>query len=222
MRLAITFLLAATVAVSALAQPLPRAAEDWDDIAVSRLLGRAVQDGAGREIGRVEDVVIDTSEPPMTHFVVVSSGGWLDLGDRHRLLPLSQLAPSRGADSVQLELDAAQLAAVPVIEPGEWPNFETQTFWDWAPAAAGGSSELLLKRRYVRATVALGKTLRDRDGEVAGELEDFVVNLGSGTVRYAAVELAGVAQPRQRHVAVPLGSIDFPSDRQRDLLLEIL
>jgi len=221
MRLAITLLLAAGVALSALAQPLPRAPEDWDDIAVSRLLGRAVIDAAGADIGRVEDLIIDTSERG-THFVVVSSGGWLDLGDRHRLLPLAQLTPGTRPGSVLVELDPDRLAAVPVIEPDEWPNFETQTFWDWEPAAAGGSDEPLLVRRYVRATVALGKTLRGRDGEVVGELEDFVVNLGTGSVRYAAVELAGVAQPRQRHVAVPLGSIDFPSDRHRDLLLEIL
>lgn len=218
MRIAFLFILAVSFASGAFARPLARTVEHWDDLAVSRLLGRTVKDTGGRELGRVEDLVIDTSERPV-HYLVVSFGGWLELGDRHRLFPLSQLAPGAGPHSVVVEGTRERLAALRAIEPDDWPTFESQTFWDRAPAA-GAHGEPLLVRRYVRATTALGKPLLDRDGDRIGELEDFVVNLGSGAVRHAVVELDRPPQPAQRMIAVPLHALGFPADRDAAVRLE--
>lgn len=195
----------AGVALAADGQPLSRTVEKWQDKRASELIGAKALDRQGEILGRIEDLIL-ASQTGTVHYAVVSFGGRLGLGDRHYIYPVQALAPGRGPNQVVIEVDKKDLGKrTGVAELETWLR-------QYDPNAS------IADRRYVRATELLGKGLDDRGGQRIGEVEDLVVNLGSGRLRFVVVELA---QPREgdRLRALPFDLLAVPILRDRHLAL---
>lgn len=87
----------------------PKGPEDTD-FRLTRLIGTAVVDPAGRALGQVRDLVLDARSYQVTQIHIAS-------GDRVVAFPTSGRAPKVLDGKVMLESDAAQLAAMPAAEP---------------------------------------------------------------------------------------------------------
>jgi hypothetical protein len=82
----------------------------------------------GRKIGDVKDIVLDKNGG--VAYAVVSTGGFLGIGDRLHAVPWQSLQMNvSGKDHYILDIDKARLSKVPGFSSKSWPNFADDR-WD--------------------------------------------------------------------------------------------
>ncbi len=123
---------AASLATALLVAPLPALAQasaptmtpaerhDWErSHRVSKIIGSEVRNKFGEKIGDVRDVVVD--DKGTIRLAIVSTGGFLGVGDRLHAVPWDVLALGPKDDHI-LDIDKAHLAAAPGFTSKTWPN----------------------------------------------------------------------------------------------------
>lgn len=190
--------LALAVALAAAVSAPLASVEKWQDRAASELIGSRAVDRNGKLLGRISDLIL-SSQTGHVHYAVVRFDGWLSLGDKRYLYPASALAPGRTRGEVAIQIDRGDLGKrTGVAELETWLR-------QYDPNAN------IADRSFVAASELLGSRVEHGNGARAGELEDLVVNLGSGELRYAVLELEG------RSVALPLHALTVPIVRGEPL-----
>ncbi len=92
----------------------------------SRILGMDVRNRQGDKIGEVKDVVLDKNGT--IAYAVVSTGGFLGMGDRLHAVPWNALETPSGKKDYILDMDKQRLKTAPSFDSGHWPNF-TDEAW---------------------------------------------------------------------------------------------
>lgn len=172
----------------------------------SRLVGMDVVDRRGENVGEIEDLVIDLSDGRIRH-VVLSSGGLLDIGDKHYVYTLDQFSRSPEGDRLALKADADSLRTAPSFDSGGWPGFNEPI---WSPRGQANGSETDLRR----VSELLGMELRNPSGVDVGELKDFAIQFPNGEAR-AIIGFDPGDNADERLVAVPPAKLGIPRDSNR-------
>jgi sporulation protein YlmC with PRC-barrel domain len=123
---------AASLAPALLAAPLPAFAQasaptmtpaerhDWErSHRASKIIGSEVRNKSGDKIGDVRDLVVD--DKGTIRLAIVSTGGFLGVGDRLHAVPWDVLALGPKDDHI-LDIDRARLQAAPGFTSKTWPN----------------------------------------------------------------------------------------------------
>jgi sporulation protein YlmC with PRC-barrel domain len=87
----------------------------------SRIIGTDVNNRQGEKIGDIEDVVLDRNGS--VAYAVVSTGGFLGIGDRLHAVPWKALTLHANEDHYILDVDRKRLLAAPGFPSASWPNF---------------------------------------------------------------------------------------------------
>lgn len=193
------------------------------DMRASEIIGKEVKDANNETLGDIEDLVIDIDNQRVS-YVVMSVGGVLNLGDKQFAIPAERLQPGqRERDPLTIRLTRQELESAPGFQPDKRPNFSEETY-------RGAVDRYFFKEETARHTPSgarllsaeqlIGKDVNDRSARSAGEIEDLVVNFGSGRV-YAVLEVSNALNPRDKLVALPLKALSFPQRPDLDLLLNI-
>lgn len=169
----------------------------------SRLIGMDVVDRRGQGVGEIEDLVIDLSDGRVRH-AVLSSGGFLDIGDKHYVYALDQFSKSSDGDRLTLKADADSMRAAPSFDSEGWPGFN-EPIWSAGHQANGSETDLR------RVSELLGMDLRSPSGVEVGELKDFAVQFPMGEAR-AILEFDPGDNAEERLVAVPPKKLGIPKD----------
>ncbi|MGH8735723.1 MAG: PRC-barrel domain-containing protein, partial [Burkholderiales bacterium] len=130
----------------------------WLDMRASELIGKHVANPEGKSLGKVEDLIVDLKGGQIPH-VVLSFGGVADLGDKLFVFPVNAFTRDEQRDRIVLNVERKQLSQSAGFERSNWP----------------------FQPPLERVSKLRGKNVK-ADGK-AGEIEDLVVNLGSGRVR---------------------------------------
>lgn len=116
-KLAHSLLVATALATGASAVSLPvfaaATSQSADEFRTSQLVGTKVYNGAGDNIGSVEDIIL---KPDGTlDAVVLSVGGFLGIGDKYVAVPFSNLKISRDNGSLKIVTEGTKdsLKALP-------------------------------------------------------------------------------------------------------------
>ena len=125
-------LMAASLAALSLIAPLtapaqasapamtPAERHDWENAhRVSKILGTEVRTKSGEKIGDIRDVVVD--DRGVIRLAIVSTGGFLGVGDRLHAVPWDLLSLGPKDDRI-LDIDKARLQAAPGFTSRTWPN----------------------------------------------------------------------------------------------------
>jgi sporulation protein YlmC with PRC-barrel domain len=125
-------LMAATLATALLGAPVvalaqasapamtPAERHDWErSHRVSKILGSDVRTKSGEKIGDIRDIVLDASGT--IRLAIVSTGGFLGVGDRLHAVPWDALTLGPKDDHI-LDIDRARLQAAPGFTSRTWPN----------------------------------------------------------------------------------------------------
>ena len=125
-------LLAATFAASLLIAPLAASAQasapamtpaerhDWESThRLSKILGSEVRTRFGEKVGDIRDIVVD--DRGAIRLAIVSTGGFLGVGDRLHAVPWDLLAAGPKDDRI-LDIDKARLQAAPGFTSKTWPD----------------------------------------------------------------------------------------------------
>lgn len=174
-----------------------------EQMQASRLVGMDVVDRRGESVGEIEDLVIDLSDGRIRH-VVLSSGGLLDIGDKHYVYTLDQFSKSKEGDRLTLKADAETLRTAPSFDSDGWPGFN-EPIWSPGRQANGSGTDLR------RVSELLGMDLKSPSGVDVGELKDFAIQFPNGEAR-AVVSFDPGDNADERLVAVPPAKLGIPNE----------
>ena len=91
------------------------------------VVGRKVTDPLGESLGKVEEVMLD-STPGRIAYAVLSFGGFLGLGDKLFAVPWNALRFDPQTDAFVLNADKTFLENAPGFDKNNWPDM-TDTTW---------------------------------------------------------------------------------------------
>ena len=98
-----------------------RDAKSWERThRVSKIIGTDVVNPKGEKIGDVEDIVLDAKGN--VAYAVVSTGGFLGVGDKMHAVPWSAIRTTTGTDNFMLDVDKDRLRSAPGFDQSSWPN----------------------------------------------------------------------------------------------------
>ncbi|MEW4563469.1 PRC-barrel domain-containing protein [Bremerella sp. JC770] len=187
----------------------------------SQLQGMAIQNEAGKDLGNVRDIVIDTDRGQVK-YMAVSYGGFLGLGSKLFAVPFQafELRPAtEDNDSVLLlNLNEDMLRKAPGFDADNWPNMASPQFAqaiDKHYADRDGGVNVKVgpidvdvnldrnNRRDAerqanpmavhRADTLIGMAVVNDANEKLGSINDLMVDMSNGDVRYAALSVGGLA-----------------------------
>ncbi|MFT3859545.1 MAG: PRC-barrel domain-containing protein [Aquabacterium sp.] len=87
----------------------------------TKIVGTDVRNRKGEKIGDVKDIVLD--DKGAVAYAIVSTGGFLGIGDRLHAVPWSALNIRTDKD-FQLDIDKATLQKAPGFGSRDWPDFD--------------------------------------------------------------------------------------------------
>jgi sporulation protein YlmC with PRC-barrel domain len=96
----------------------------------SRLMGTSVENLQGQQLGKVENLIVDLSAGRIIA-VIISTGGFLDMGDTLSAVPPTALRFNPQHDTLRLDASKETLASSPHFKASQWPDFSQ-------PGYAGG------------------------------------------------------------------------------------
>ena len=93
----------------------------------SQLIGTTVKNRQEEKLGKVENLLLDLASSRIVA-VIVSSGGFLGLGDELSAIPPTALRFSAERDTLQLDASKEMLGSAPHFKANQWPDFQQPTY----------------------------------------------------------------------------------------------
>ncbi len=159
----------------------------WLDMRASELLGKEVASAHGKELGRIEDLIVDPKGATIPH-VVLSFGGVAHAGDKLFVFPVNAFARDENRDRIVVDIDRYQLSESRGFDRSNWP---------FDPPLR-------------RASELRGAHVKDNAGHPVGEIEDLVLNLGTGKVKEVVLAQNGRKGPEPKEMR-PLSDFAIPA-----------
>jgi hypothetical protein len=167
----------------------------------SKIVGQNVRDGQGKNIGKIEDLMVDSRGH--VAFAVMSFGGFLGMGEKYFAVPWTAMRFDRDGkdvDAVVLDVTKEQLEKSPSFTRDNWPDMrdpkwreEAQRPWGTRPdsprASTSGDSTITAKVKAKLASEKLA-TLTKVDVDTRGGVVQLNGTVDSERTRMRATDLA--------------------------------
>jgi sporulation protein YlmC with PRC-barrel domain len=176
----------------------------------SELIGAQVRDSQGKELGEIEDVVLDL-QGGKVHAAVLSFGGILGMGEKNYAFPISQLKPGKRKDQFTMNVDKQKLEKAEGFAQGQWPAMNDQYWGRVGGQASAGQTKSRDQKKdmnLVRATELEGKDVQDKSGQEVGQIQDVVIDMKSGQLRNIVLDLKDAGEANVQAKALTLGTGD--------------
>lgn len=193
------------------------------DVRLSRLIGMEVRNPRGEDIGEIQDLVVDVNNQRV-HYAVLAFGGFLGMGEKLFAYPMRLFRQSADRDRLVLNVSREQLREWPSFERNRWPDWSEDRYRSEVERYHGGGAVQVQPRanmRLVRASDLIDRDIDDPRGRDAGEIEDIVVNLRDGSLRYVVMEFDRAWNPNDKLVTLPMTAFTFPARGDGDLRLNV-
>ena len=89
----------------------------------SKVIGMSVVNKENKKVGDVDNLIVDLPTGRIVH-VIVSSGGFLGVGDALNAVPPGRFQFSATRDALQLDTTKEDLARAPHFKSTDWPDFD--------------------------------------------------------------------------------------------------
>jgi sporulation protein YlmC with PRC-barrel domain len=167
------------------AQPTEEAA-----LRATELLGYPAENPQGETLGEIEDVMLGL-ESEQVSYVVLSFGGFLDLGDKLVVVPIDLVTLDTDQDRLIADVSEEQLTNAPTFDSDAWPN-ASYSDWDLTEHEYwSDQTEMKPDEPAIRATEFLDFQVVNARLETLGEIEDLMIGLIQERVNYAILSLSG-------------------------------
>jgi sporulation protein YlmC with PRC-barrel domain len=130
----------------------------------------------------------------------------------------NRMLPGRGVAVMHLVLDAdpQRLKRAPNFDTKAWPDWNDPKYRGEVDRAAGTASTAKAGR-MLRGSQLLDADIRDANSKNVGEIEDLVMDVRTGAIRYAVVDFDRALTPDDKLVAVPMKALR-PSGEKGELV----
>ena len=95
----------------------------------SQLMGTTVKNRQDEKLGKVDNLLVDVQSGRIVA-VVVSSGGFLGMGDELSAVPPTALRFNAERDTLQLDTTKEMMSAAPHFQASQWPDFNQPMYSD--------------------------------------------------------------------------------------------
>jgi sporulation protein YlmC with PRC-barrel domain len=134
----------------------------------SKLMGTSVKNLQNETLGKVENFTVDLAAGRVVA-VIISSGGFLGMGDELSAIPPSALKFNAENDTLQLDATKESLASSPHFKANEWPDLSQ-------PSYVGGVYRAYNVEPYFTTNITTGAdntrlNVRDRDSRTLTPLD---------------------------------------------------
>lgn len=92
------------------------------------IIGSKIVNSSGEELGKIEDVVIDTRTNQVA-YAILSFGGFLGLGEKHFAIPWETIRFDAVELKAKLDIDKDRLKNAPGFDKESWPDMANS---EWA------------------------------------------------------------------------------------------
>jgi sporulation protein YlmC with PRC-barrel domain len=96
-------------------------------LSASTLAGDRVQNSAGEDLGKLNEIMIDIPSGRVA-YAVLSFGGFLGMGDKLFALPWRALKLDEDQKCFLLDIDKKKLENAPGFDKGNWPDMADNTW----------------------------------------------------------------------------------------------
>ncbi len=90
-------------------------------LSASTLIGDPVRNSADKDLGKVEDLMLDLDTGCVV-YAVISFGGFLGFGDKFFAIPWASLKVDMEAECIRLDIDPETLENAPGFDKDNWPK----------------------------------------------------------------------------------------------------
>lgn len=187
-------------------------------MSAKRLIGTDVIDAQGKDLGEINEVVLDLHNGRV-HAAVVQFGGFLGVGDKQYAFPVSELKPAKERNQLMLNVSKEKLEQQQGFDKDKWPAM-SDDYWGriGGKAAAGGTKAQGQKMNLHRASELMGKEVQNKDGQQVGEVSDIVLGSDRGTIQHILVTRQGGGEARIAPKQLSLGTgdklvVDMPAGK---------
>ena len=195
---------------------------------VSSVVGMEVQNRKQEDLGEVNDLVIDLNSGKV-EYAALSFGGILGLGDKLFAIPWDAMK-LRSEDKDHffvLEIDQERLKTTPGFDQDTWPNtadpkWNIDTHKRYATTKAAidpvkpgkTATKKIVKSTadysaVMRVSNVTGMAVKNPDQEDLGQIEELVISVNGGQVRYAALSFGGAFGLGDKLFAIPWDALQF-------------
>ncbi len=133
-----------------------------------KLMGTPVKNLQEEKVGKVEDILLDIPSGRVLA-LIVSSGGFLGMGDELSAIPPTAFRFSADMETLQLGASKEVLSKAPHFKANEWPNFSHPTYTDGVYRAYKVTPYFAINA--VTDADNTGRNMRDRDGKTLTPLD---------------------------------------------------
>jgi len=208
---------------SAQGEQIPRAPGDAGalDRRASELIGMSVHNPQGQDLGSINDLMIDVNNQRV-RYAILGFGGFMGMGEKLFAYPVDALQTS--GNRLLLDVPQERLEQAPGFERNRWPDWIDTSYRDRVDrhfSQGGSGAENLPNVRLVRASELMDMDVKDPQGRDAGEIEDLVVNLGTGEVRYAVLDFDSSWGVEDKLLPLPLNTMRMPTGNSDDAVLQV-
>lgn len=205
-----------------------------DAIRVSQLLGMAVRKAKGKdakELGHVQDVMLDMRQQGSVRYAALSFGGFLGTGNKLFAIPWSAFKIHHDADrdknDMVFDVTEKTLEKTPGFDKDHWPNMADRRWMqkagnhDERQTPAAGARPAGPYGHLHRGSELIGMQVKNFVGDKLGKVEDVVVAIDSGEIRYLALSFGGFLGLGGKFFAVPCQavSVQYPADGSESFVL---
>lgn len=127
------------------------------------------------------------------------------------------LGMGRGGMHAVLNANPDRLKRAPNFDSNQWPDWNDAKYRNEVDRAAGTTPPAGKAGRQLRASQLMDADIRDAKSADIGEVEDLVVDIRNGQIRYAVVEFDRAWSMNDKLVAVPMRALR-PSGDKGELL----
>jgi uncharacterized protein YrrD len=130
----------------------------------SKLMGVPVKNLQDETLGKVENVLVDLPAGRMVA-VIVSSGGFLGMGDELSAIPPTALRFTADRDALQIDASKEMLSNAPHFKSDQWPDFAQPSY------AAGVYSAYHVQPYFTTDADDTARNVRDREDRTLTPLD---------------------------------------------------
>jgi hypothetical protein len=149
----------------------------------SKIIGQNVRDGEGKNIGKIEDLMVDAKG--QVTFAVMSFGGFLGMGEKYFAVPWTAMRFDRDGkdvDAVVLNVTKEQLEKAPSFTRDKWPDTRDPKWREEAQRAWGARTDTPRASNTSSDSVITAKVKAKLASEKASSLTKIDVDTRQGVV----------------------------------------
>lgn len=136
----------------------------------SKLMGTAVKNLQDEKLGKVENILVDMSSGRVVA-VIISSGGFLGMGDELSAVPPTALRFTKDHDTLQLDASKEMLSSSPHFKANEWPDLSQPSYADGVYRAYKVTPYFHFTTNVTKDADNSARNMRDRDARTLTPLD---------------------------------------------------